>query len=44
MVTYEWVIETLDRHEDIIDVNHADTYGKAKQAADKTVAPEGRAG
>lgn len=30
---YEWVIEDVDEHDDIINVDHADTYAQAQRSA-----------
>lgn len=34
MIRYEWVIETIDEHEDIIDVDHANIFAQANKKAD----------
>jgi hypothetical protein len=33
MTGYEWVIEIVDEHNDIVQVNHADAYARAKRWA-----------
>lgn len=33
MILYEWVIEAVDEHGDIQDVDHADTFAEALRAA-----------
>lgn len=33
-VSYEWAIETVDEHDDIIDVDHADTLAEARHRLD----------
>ena len=40
MISYEWVIETVDQFNDIQDVNHADSFDEAKQRAAGVSVPE----
>jgi hypothetical protein len=40
MIRYEWLVETVDEHEDITDVSHWDTFAQAQRDAAR-VAPDG---
>lgn len=42
MIAYEWVVETVDADDDIVDVHHSDTLVAALVAAAATQAPQDR--